>query len=126
MTAVATPAPTTRQRAGFDLSKPVMLLFAAVLVVLIVLPMSWLVFYAFTDKKGAFTLANFPRLVTDTAYFDPLLTTFALAALSALVCCAVAAPMGWLVARTDMPLRRTVRLLVTASFVTPPFIGAIA
>ena len=34
--------------------------------------------------------------------------------------------MGWLVARTDMPLRRTVRILVTASFVTPPFLGAIA
>ena len=34
--------------------------------------------------------------------------------------------MGWLVARTDMPFRRTVRLLVTASFVTPPFLGAIA
>jgi iron(III) transport system permease protein len=123
---VATSALGTRQRTGFDLSKPVMLLSAAVLVVLIVLPMSWLVYYAFTDKKGVFTLANFSRLVTDTAYFDPLLTTFALAALSALVCCAVAAPMGWLVARTDMPLRRTVRLLVTASFVTPPFIGAIA
>src|SRR5262249_20470046 len=30
------------------------------------------------------------------------------------------------VARTDMPLRRTVRALVTASFVTPPFLGAIA
>src|SRR5205807_2955690 len=34
--------------------------------------------------------------------------------------------MGWLVARTDMPLRRTARALVTASFVTPPFLGAIA
>ena len=34
--------------------------------------------------------------------------------------------MGWLVARTDMPLRKTVRALVTASFVTPPFLGAIA
>ena len=34
--------------------------------------------------------------------------------------------MGWLVARTDMPLRRTIRALVTASFVTPPFLGAIA
>ena len=34
--------------------------------------------------------------------------------------------MGWLVARTDIPLRRTVRALVTASFVTPPFLGAIA
>ena len=64
--------------------------------------------------------------MSDAAYLDPLLTTFELATLSALICCAVAAPMGWLVARTDMPLRRTVRLLVTASFVTPPFLGAIA
>ena len=49
-----------------------------------------------------------------------------LATSSAVICCAVAAPMGWLVARTDMPLRRTIRALVTASFVTPPFLGAIA
>jgi iron(III) transport system permease protein len=34
--------------------------------------------------------------------------------------------MGWLVARTDLPLSRTIRALVTASFVTPPFLGAIA
>jgi iron(III) transport system permease protein len=113
-------------RAGFDLTMPVLLLFAAVLCLLVVMPLGWLVVYAFSDKTGAFTLANFPRLVTDASYLDPLLTTFALAILSAVVCCAVAAPMGWLVSRTDMPLRRTVRLLVTASFVTPPFIGAIA
>ena len=54
------------------------------------------------------------------------LTTFILATSSALICCAVAAPMGWLVARTDLPFSRTVRALVTASFVTPPFLGAIA
>jgi iron(III) transport system permease protein len=125
MTALAA-APVARLRTGFDLSKPVLLLFAAVLCVLIVLPLGWLVLYAFTDKAGAFTLANFHRLVVDAAYLDPLLTTFSLATLSAIICCAVAAPMGWLVARTDMPLRRLVRLLVTASFVTPPFLGAIA
>ena len=34
--------------------------------------------------------------------------------------------MGWLVSRTDMPGRQTIRALVTASFVTPPFLGAIA
>jgi iron(III) transport system permease protein len=126
MTTLAAAAPVGKWRAGFDLSKPVLLLFAAVLCVLIVLPLGWLVLYAFTDKTGAFTVANFHRLVVDAAYLDPLLTTFSLATLSAIICCAVAAPMGWLVARTDMPLRRLVRLLVTASFVTPPFLGAIA
>ncbi len=121
----ATPAPAPR-KFGIDFSKPVLLLFAAILLVLIVMPVSWLVFYAFSDKAGGFTFDNFRQLVTDAAYLDPLLTTFELATLSALICCAVAAPMGWLVSRTDMPLRRTVRLLVTASFVTPPFLGAIA
>ena len=126
MTTVAAAAPIAKMRAGFDLTMPVLLMFAAVLCVLIVMPLGWLVIYAFSDKAGGFTLANFPRLVTDASYLDPLLTTFALAALSSVICCVVAAPMGWLVARTDMPLRRAVRLLVTASFVTPPFIGAIA
>jgi iron(III) transport system permease protein len=126
MTTLAAPAPRVKAWTGFDITKPVLALFVLVLCGLIVLPLSWLVYYAFTDKAGALTLGNFHRLVTDAAFLDPLLTTFALASLSAIICSAVAAPMGWLVARTDMPLRRTVRLLVTASFVTPPFLGAIA
>jgi iron(III) transport system permease protein len=126
MTTAASTAPIVRRRFGFDLSKPVLLLFAAILCASIVMPVSWLLFYAFIDKTGAFTIGNFNRLVSDSTYFDPLVTTFALATLSAVICCAVAAPMGWLVARTDMPMRRTIRLLVTASFVTPPFLGAIA
>jgi iron(III) transport system permease protein len=127
MTALTTTVPLDKRRFGIDLSTPVLLVFAALLCVLIVMPLAWLAIYAFTDNKtGAFTLLNFKRLVVDAAFFDPLITTFTLATLSAFFCCAVAAPMGWLVARTDMPLRRTVRLMVTASFVTPPFLGAIA
>ena len=96
------------------------------LCVLIVLPLSWLGYYSVVDRTGAFTLANFRTLVTDPVFLDPLITTVILATSSAFLCCAVAAPMGWLVARTDVPLRRTIRALVTASFVTPPFLGAIA
>ncbi|HEY2137435.1 MAG TPA: iron ABC transporter permease, partial [Xanthobacteraceae bacterium] len=73
-----------------------------------------------------FTLDNFFELVRNPVFFEPLMTTVIIATSSAAICCAVAAPIGWLVARTDMPLRRTVRALVTASFVTPPFLGAIA
>ena len=87
--------------------------------------MSWLVYYSFTDK-GQFTLGNFYKLATDPTFVEPLITTLIIATSSAVICCLAAAPMGWLIARTDMPLRRTVRALVTASFVTPPFLGAIA
>ena len=91
------------------LTKLVLYGFALALCLLIVLPMSWLVYYGFTDKDGALTLGNFATLVNDPTLLDPLITTFTLAFSTSLICCVVAAPMGWLVARTDMPLRRTVR-----------------
>src|SRR5258705_8015769 len=125
MTIAATESPTGL-RHGFDYTKLVLYIFAAVLVMLIVLPMSWLVYYGFTTKDGSFTLGNFWTLFNDPTLLDPLVTTFILATSVSLICCAVAAPIGWLVARTDMPLRRMVRLMVTASFVTPPVLGAIA
>jgi iron(III) transport system permease protein len=109
-----------------DLSWPIFLGFSAALALLILLPLSWLVYFSFRDRAGGFTLDNFTTLATDPSFLDPLITTLVLALSSAAICCLVAAPMGWLVARTDMPLRRTVRMLVTASFVTPPFLGAVA
>ena len=112
--------------ARVDLSWPVLLFVAAALCGLIVLPVSWLVYYSLTDRAGSFTTANFLRLVTDPTFIDPLVTTVIIATSVGAICCLVATPMGWLVARTDMPLKRTVRILVMASFVTPPFLGAIA
>jgi len=123
---VALPASAGRRPFRIDLSLPVLVLFAVVLCGLIILPLSWLAYYSLTDQTGGFTLSNFARLFTDPDFLDPLITTLILAVTSAALCCAIAAPMGWLVARTDVPLRRTIRALVTASFVTPPFLGAIA
>lgn len=129
---IALPAQAA-ERAKFklDYTVPVLAGFAAVLCVLVVLPVSWLVYYSVTIGDPAtnlrvFTLAHFYTLFTDPAFVNPLLTTITVAVSSSVLCCVVAAPMGWLVARTDMPFRRTVRLLVTASFVTPPFLGAVA
>ena len=56
----------------------------------------------------------------------PLAVTLQIAITSALGACLVAAPLAWLVARTDLPYRAVIRALVTASFVTPPFLGAVA
>src|ERR1700709_2418783 len=113
-------------RGKFDWTKPVLWLFAVCLVVLVGLPLSWLAIYAFSNKAGHVTLQNFVTLFTDPDFLDPLLTTAIIATTSATLCCVVAAPMGWLVSRTDMPGRQFIRALVTASFVTPPFLGAVA
>jgi iron(III) transport system permease protein len=124
---IALPAEAARSAGGgIDLSWPILILFSALLCALIILPMSWLVYYSLVDRTGAFTLENFHRLFTDPVFVDPLITTVIIATSASVICCAAAAPMGWLVARTDMPLGRTVRIMVTASFVTPPFLGAIA
>src|SRR5881227_4316887 len=113
-------------KAKIDWTRPVLWLFAACLVVLIVLPLSWLAVFSVTDKARHPTLQNFVTLFTDPDFLDPLLTTAIIAITSATICCVVAAPISWLVSRTDMPARQTIRALVTASFVTPPFLGAVA
>lgn len=113
-------------RLRLDLSGPVLALFAALLVILVVLPIAWIAIFAFSTKDGGVTIANFVAIFGDAEFQEPLVTTLVIAISVGLICCLVAAPMGWLVARSDMPGRRLVRTLVTASFVTPPFLGAIA
>jgi len=114
------------RRARLDASLPVLSVLALVLCVLVLLPLGWLLWYGFTDKTGAPTLVNFARLATDRSFVGPFLSTIAIALGVAALSCLVATPLAWLVARTDMPCHRFVRLLVMASFVTPPFLGAIA
>lgn len=109
-----------------DLSQAIFVLSGLILFGLIVLPISWLIYFGFTNKGGSFTLQNFVELTADTTFARPFFTTLLIAFIVSAICCLVAAPMGWLVGRTDMPFRRTVRILVMASFVTPPFLGAIA
>jgi len=123
---IVLPRPAARLPLGIDSSRALLFAFAAILCVLVVLPLAWIAYYSVTDRTGALTLDNFRRLATDPVFIDPLITTLIVAISTALVCCAIAAPMGWLVARTDLPLRGAIRALVTASFVTPPFLGAIA
>jgi iron(III) transport system permease protein len=121
---IASTAEAPKSR--IDWTRPVLWLFSAVLIALILLPMSWLAVFAFTTKARQPTLQNFVTLFSDPDFLDPLLTTAIIATTSAAICCVIAAPISWLVSRTDMPGRQFIRALVTASFVTPPFLGAVA
>jgi iron(III) transport system permease protein len=122
---VSVTAPSARAR-HFDLSVPVLGALGLLLCALVLLPLGWLAYYAFTDKAGDFTAGNFVTIFSNPAFLEPFLRTSAISVAVALASVAVAAPLAWLVARTDMPFRRWIRVLVTASFVTPPFLGAIA
>jgi iron(III) transport system permease protein len=115
-----------RSARHFDPSLPVLVLLGAFLCGLVLLPLGWLLWYSVTDNNGALTAGNFIRLASDSTFAAPYLTALEIAASVALCASGAALPLAWLVARTDLPLRRLVRVLVTASFVTPPFLGAIA
>jgi iron(III) transport system permease protein len=124
-TTMAAPA-LARRPATIDLSRPIFVALAALLGILVVLPLFWLAYYSLVDGTGRFTLANFAALATDPTLRRPFLIAIGMALGVGILSCLVATPLAWLVARSDLPGRGVVRALVTASFVTPPFLGAIA
>jgi ABC-type sulfate transport system permease component len=109
-----------------DLFRPAFVLLVLVLSALVIFPMFWLIKYSLTDAQGAFSLSNFSALATDATLRRPFLLAIGMALSVGVLSCVIATPLAWLVSRTDLPGRRIVRALVTASFVTPPFLGAIA
>lgn len=115
------------RRRGFDLSWPTFALLTLILSVLVLLPLFWLTYYSFrSDTDGSATIENYVALVADPTLVRAYALAIGMALAVGLLACVIATPMAWLVARTDLPGRKIVRILVTASFVTPPFLGAIA
>jgi iron(III) transport system permease protein len=96
------------------------------LAVLVLLPMYWLLVTSLRDESKAFTLEHYRHLFVDPAFVRPLVTTLWTSAAVGFLCLVTAAPMAYLVARTDLPGKKLFRILVLASFVTPPFLGAFA
>ncbi len=123
----ATRERVTRQRLrSIDWTAPVSIAMALLLAVLVLMPMFWLVVTSLRDTAKAVTLDHYRHLFVDPAFIKPLVTTLWTSAAVGTICLSTAAPMAWLVARTDLPGKRLMRTLILASFVTPPFLGAFA
>src|SRR5665213_1776707 len=118
---------TNRVRTGYFDASLIPLGFAGLfLAFLVLLPLGWLLAFSLTDESGALSWSNFAELGDPSLFLDPFIKTFGIALGAASLACAIAVPLAWLVARTDVPGRRTLRGLVMVSFITPPFIGAVA
>lgn len=95
------------------------------LLLLVVQPFGWVLFNSLhDDATGAWTLNNYARVVQSAELIEPLVNSLILAAATALIAVGIGVPLAWLVSRTDLPLRRTIRVLTLTAFVTPSFIGA--
>jgi iron(III) transport system permease protein len=113
-------------RWSFDASTAFSAAIALLLAALVLMPLFWLAVTSVQDDAKAFTLAHYRQLVADPAFAKPLWTTLWTSAAVGVACVAFAAPMAWLVSRTDLPGKRWWRTFILASFVTPPFLGAFA
>ena len=129
MTTTALPATSTAtpRTRGFDATWLIWIGLIAVLVFLVVSPFVHLLVASFrSEKTGAFTFANYAAAYGRERYVQALINSLELGACSASLAGFFAVPLAWAVSRTDMPGRGLVRTLVLATFVTPPYTGAVA
>ena len=129
MTSAAAPRAEIRlgaapRRRSLDLSTPIWVLMAVFLVALVAVPLFWIFLASVQTSRGAFTLANYVRAFTDRELLQTIWLTLWMGIGVGALSVVVGAPMGWLVARTDLPGKALIKSLVLASFVTPPFLGA--
>jgi iron(III) transport system permease protein len=99
---------------------------AAVFVVfLMLLPLGSIFVSSFYTEAG-FTLRNYLEVFTERAYLKAIWNTLIISFWVGVLAVLIGSLLAWLVTRTDLPWKRTIRALVMASFVTPPFLGAFA
>jgi len=121
------PPGRERHPLSFDPTAPFSIAMVLLLAVLVLLPMFWLGLTSLRDDASkALTLGHYEHFFNDASFFKPFITTLWTSAAVGILCVVAAAPMAWLVARTDLPFKRLLRVLILASFVTPPFLGAFA
>ena len=98
---------------------------ALALIVLIVLPLAFLV-WGSTTADGRFTLGYFSEALRSRLYVQALKNSLVLGVWTAVLSIAVGLPLAWAVSRTNTPAKRFVHLTAVVSYVTPPYLTAIA
>ena len=110
---------------SWEPSLPVWLGAAAFLVCLMVFPLGAIFKVSLWDENG-FNFHNYIEVFTNGPYLAAIRNTVVISFWVGLISIVIGGLLAWLVTRTDLPWKKTIRALVMASFVTPPFLGAFA
>ena len=92
---------------------------------LMALPLGAIFTTSLKDEAGV-TLSKYAEVFTNRAFLSAIWNTLIVSFCVGLIAVMTGGLLGWLVTRTDLPWKNSVRALVMASFVTPPFLGAFA
>src|SRR5258708_31611008 len=114
-----------RRGASLRLEHVVMGAAVAALIVLVVLPLAFLVVGSVAGE-GGLSIDNFVRAMQRRLYYQALLNSLVLGAWTGLFSLLIGLPVAWAVSRTNTPGKGFLRLTASLSYLTPPFLTAIA
>jgi iron(III) transport system permease protein len=123
--AVAERMRARRWRGALRLDVWVMAGAVVALVVLVVLPLLFLLVGSFRGEEG-FSLEPFAEALTGRLYTQALINSLVLGAWTGLFSLGVGLPMAWAVCRTNVPAPALFRVTASLSYLSPPFLTAIA
>src|SRR6516165_9248576 len=95
------------------------------LVVLVVLPLVWLLIGSVRGEEGL-SLDHFAEVLSGRLYVTALKNSLTLGAWTGLASTIIGLTLAWAVARTDVPGKPLLQLTATLSYLSPPFLTAIA
>jgi iron(III) transport system permease protein len=98
---------------------------AVFLVFLMVFPLGSIFKASLWDEQGL-SLRKYVEVFTTPTFLTAIWNTVIISFWVGIISVLTGGLIAWLVTRTDMPFKKTIRALVMASFVTPPFLGAFA
>ena len=91
----------------------------------IVFPLLVLIYDSFF-VNGVLDISNYREVYGKAVNWKSLTNTVQLAFIVMIASVIVTFPMAWLVGRTDLPFKKTFRTILVASYMIPPYVGAIA
>ena len=113
------------QRTRLRLEHVVMGGAVASVVVLVVLPLLSLLLGSLKGEDGL-SLGHFSEVLSGRLYVNALMNSLILGAWTGLFSVLIGLPLAWAVARTDVPAKSLFQLTATLSYLSPPFLTAIA
>ena len=116
---------TLRKKSSFGTPELLFMLSVGVLVVVVAVPMLLIFFNAFW-VDGHFNIADVLGVLRRKETYEALLNSLILAGGVTITGTFVGTFFAWLVTRTDLPFKKTMKLLFLVPFMLPAFIGALA
>lgn len=95
------------------------------LIVLVVLPLLFLLLGSVRGERGL-SIEHFVEVLTGRLYVQALKNSLILGAWTGLFSLVIGLALAWTVIRTDLPGKRLVHVTATLSYLSPPFLTAIA